>query len=129
MEEISFLDEAPKANDFDTKAGSPPVIYQGSFVMEGAEKTNNPALPDTYLEIPKGPRGVVWINVFNLGRYWYVGPQKSLYLPGTLIKPGKENTIVVLELEPGLRNGSMMAFGSVERAWGKNLDINCSNCV
>jgi hypothetical protein len=40
-------------------------------------------------------KGYVWINGFNLGRYWKVGPQKSLYLPGCLLK--EENEIVVLE--------------------------------
>ena len=40
-------------------------------------------------------KGYVWVNGFNLGRYWKVGPQETLYLPGCLLK--EENEIVVLE--------------------------------
>ncbi len=42
-------------------------------------------------------KGYVWVNGFNLGRYWEIGPQKSLYLPGALLK--EENEIIVLEME------------------------------
>ena len=42
-------------------------------------------------------KGVVWVNGFNLGRYWSIGPQKALYLPGSLLKG--ENEIVIMELE------------------------------
>jgi beta-galactosidase len=43
-------------------------------------------------------KGCVFINGFNLGRFWEVGPQKALYLPGPLIRKGK-NEIVVFETE------------------------------
>ena len=39
------------------------------------------------------------VNGFNLGRYWNeAGPQKTLYLPGPLLKQGG-NELVVLELD------------------------------
>ena len=37
------------------------------------------------------------MNGFNLGRYWEIGPQETLYLPGPLLKKG-DNEIVVFEL-------------------------------
>lgn len=40
-------------------------------------------------------KGVVFINGFNLGRYWVEGPQTALYLPGALLKD--ENEIVIFE--------------------------------
>ena len=40
---------------------------------------------------------MIWINGFNLGRYWEIGPQKALYVPGPLLKQG-ENEIIILEL-------------------------------
>ncbi|KAG8432230.1 hypothetical protein GDO86_016753 [Hymenochirus boettgeri] len=44
-------------------------------------------------------KGQVWINGFNLGRYWAArGPQITLYVPVNILKLG-ENTVVVLELE------------------------------
>jgi beta-galactosidase len=42
-------------------------------------------------------KGVVWINGHNLGRYWQVGPQQTLYVPAEWLKKGA-NDIVVLEL-------------------------------
>ncbi len=41
---------------------------------------------------------MVWINGFALGRYWRRGPQRTLYVPGPVLRPGV-NDIVVLELE------------------------------
>ena len=29
---------------------------------------------DTFLRFPEGTRGYVWVNGFNIGRYWTVGP-------------------------------------------------------
>lgn len=47
------------------------------------------------------PQGQVWINGFNLGRYWtQLGPQHTLYVPRPLLLPrGAVNTITLLELE------------------------------
>ncbi|MGN0534714.1 MAG: beta-galactosidase family protein [Eubacterium sp.] len=42
-------------------------------------------------------KGYVFVNGINLGRYWNVGPQRALYLPGVWLK--EDNEIVVLELE------------------------------
>lgn len=42
-------------------------------------------------------KGYVWINGYLLGRYWDIGPQKDLFLPGVWIKTGK-NEIKILEL-------------------------------
>ena len=33
-------------------------------------------------------KGVVFLNGINLGRYWKVGPQKTLYVPAPLLKRG-----------------------------------------
>ena len=40
----------------------------------------------------------MWINGFNLGRYWEIGPTQTLYVPAPVLKKG-ENSIVILELE------------------------------
>jgi beta-galactosidase len=40
----------------------------------------------------------VWVNGFCLGRYWSLGPQRSLYLPWPLLRAGR-NELVVLELD------------------------------
>ena len=66
-----------------------PTFYKGSFEVK--------EVGDTYLDFEGWEKGVVFINGFNLGRYWKAGPQKRLYLPAPLLKEGK-NEIVVFEL-------------------------------
>lgn len=45
-------------------------------------------------------QGQVWINGFNLGRYWPArGPQMTLFVPQHILVTSGPNTIVVLELE------------------------------
>ncbi|MFI9269490.1 beta-galactosidase family protein [Kitasatospora sp. NPDC052896] len=42
-------------------------------------------------------KGLCWVNGFLLGRFWDIGPQQTLYLPGPLLRPGV-NELVLLEL-------------------------------
>lgn len=65
-----------------------PVFLKGSF------KTDSKA--DCFVHLDGFNRGCVYINGFNLGRFWKVGPQKSLYIPGTLLK--NENEIIVFNI-------------------------------
>ncbi|KAF1411324.1 Beta-galactosidase, partial [Spheniscus magellanicus] len=45
-------------------------------------------------------QGQLWINGFNLGRYWPCrGPQQTLFVPGSVLHVGRPNNITVLELE------------------------------
>ena len=65
-----------------------PVVYNGSFSLS---KTG-----DTFLDMRKWGKGIVFINGHNLGRYWSVGPQQTLYLPGCWLNKGK-NSISIFE--------------------------------
>ncbi|MBO5033251.1 MAG: beta-galactosidase [Lachnospiraceae bacterium] len=67
-----------------------PAFYR--FELE-AEETG-----DTFLELEGWGKGCVFLNGFNLGRYWEIGPQKRLYIPAPLLKQGR-NEIVVFETE------------------------------
>jgi len=53
---------------------------------------------DTYLDFAGWGKGCAFVNGFNIGRYWEIGPQKRLYIPGPLLHKG-ENTIVMFETE------------------------------
>lgn len=69
--------------------GRAATFYRGFLEIE------NPA--DTFLKI-EGVHGIVWINDFCLGRYWNIGPQRTLYVPAPLLKEGP-NEIVIFEVE------------------------------
>lgn len=53
---------------------------------------------DARLCLPGWTRGFVWVNGFCAGRYWAVGPQESLFVPGPVLRAGR-NEVWVLELE------------------------------
>ena len=42
-------------------------------------------------------KGIVLVNGFNLGRYWSAGPQQTLYLPGPILKQGKNQVTILLD--------------------------------
>lgn len=66
-----------------------PVVKKGYFVVNKAG--------DTYLDFSNWGKGVVWVNGHNLGRYWQIGPQQTVYVPAEWLKKGR-NEIVVFEL-------------------------------
>jgi len=41
--------------------------------------------------------GAVFVNGFNIGRYHQTGPQKSLYIPGPILKANHDNEVIVFE--------------------------------
>lgn len=67
----------------------PGVFFRGSFQLEEAA--------DTYFDLSKYEKGLVWVNGHNLGRYWKIGPQTRLYCPGVWLKRGL-NEITVFDL-------------------------------
>jgi beta-galactosidase len=71
------------------RTGNRPTVKKGTF--------NLSTVADTYLDMSHCGKGVVWVNGHNLGRYWSVGPQQTLYLPAEWLKKG-QNDIVVFEL-------------------------------
>ncbi len=65
-----------------------PTLFTGSFALR--------EVGDTFLDMRRWDKGVVWVNGHCLGRYWSDGPQQTLYLPGAWLKP-RGNRIAVWE--------------------------------
>jgi beta-galactosidase len=89
-------------------SGAPagPSFFRGTFTLRD--------VGDTWLDVRGWGKGVVWVNGHNLGRFWSIGPQHTLYLPGPWLRRGA-NAIVVLDLQPGERR-------SVEGLTGPVMD-------
>lgn len=86
------LDERSSLDYQDTVAGAPiagPVFLTGT--LEIAEPEN------LFISVVPWGKGNVWVNGFNLGRYWARGPQFTLFVPQELLHAGK-NLIEVFEL-------------------------------
>ena len=70
--------------------GLPGGHFRGAFAVE--------KVADTFLDLSKWSKGVVYVNGHNLGRYWKIGPQYSLYCPAPFLEVG-ENQIDVIEMD------------------------------
>lgn len=101
---LSYSTSQPKSDQ--------PVFHRTSFTLD--------KVGDTYLDMQDGwTKGVVWVNGHNLGRYWFVGPQQTLYCPAPFLKKGK-NDIIVLDLE----GGKGTVTGSENQIWKTNKEKN-----
>jgi len=67
-----------------------PAFYR--FELEVSE------LGDTFLDFEGWGKGCIFVNGFNIGRFWEIGPQKRLYIPAPILHMGK-NEIIVFETE------------------------------
>ena len=79
---VSNLSQAEK----NTKPG---IFFKGVIRLD--------EVADTYIDMSNYKKGMVWVNGHNLGRYWEIGPQHSLYCPAPWLKKGM-NEIIVFDL-------------------------------
>ncbi|XP_012304564.2 beta-galactosidase-1-like protein 2 isoform X1 [Aotus nancymaae] len=70
-----------------------------AFFLSSLSISSTPC--DTFLKLEGWEKGVVFINGQNLGRYWNIGPQKTLYLPGPWLSSGINQLIVFEEMMAG----------------------------
>ncbi|KAI4787349.1 hypothetical protein KUCAC02_036518, partial [Chaenocephalus aceratus] len=69
-----------------------PGFFQAKLYVNSSPK-------DTFIKLPGWGKGVVFINGRNLGRYWSVGPQQTLYVPGPWLHRGNNQVTVFEEQE------------------------------
>ncbi|MBN9299069.1 MAG: beta-galactosidase [Filimonas sp.] len=85
MDEKFVAGVKPKAIDGATNG----IFFKGAFDLQ--------QVGDTYFDMSKYSKGIVYVNGHNLGRYWNIGPQQRLYCPASWLKKGS-NEIVVFDL-------------------------------
>lgn len=73
-----------------SKSTSNPAYYKASFNLN--------EVGDTFLDLQTWGKGMVWVNGIAMGRFWEIGPQQTLFMPGCWLKKGK-NEIVILDLK------------------------------
>ncbi|NDW12264.1 beta-galactosidase [Bacteroides sp. 214] len=71
------------------------AYYKGSFTLD--------KVGDTFLNMTNWNKGMVWVNGYAIGRFWEIGPQQTLYMPGCWLKKG-ENEIIILEMASPLKS-------------------------
>jgi beta-galactosidase len=84
------LDDKELANlIFTAQKPAGPAFYRATVNIESTG--------DTWLDLRSWGKGVAWVNGHNLGRYWNIGPQQTMYVPGAWLKKGA-NEIIILDL-------------------------------
>lgn len=89
MEELSRLSYSAAAGADSAGEREHPYFYRSYLTVSETA--------DTFIDMSGWTKGVVFVNGFNLGRYWNKGPQATLYVPAPLLRIGP-NEIVVFEL-------------------------------
>lgn len=77
--------------------------YRGYFTLG---KTG-----DTFLDMQAFGKGLVYVNGYAIGRYWNIGPQQTLYVPGCWLKKGRNEVIVLDVIGPA---GKAVCSGRAE---------------
>ena len=97
---------------FTSQATRAPAFLRGGFDLE--------KVGDTFLDTRKLGKGMLWINGHNLGRYWNIGPQQTLFCPGAWLKTGR-NEVVVLDYlgasEPSLAGLTAPVLDELHPEW------------
>lgn len=84
------LDNVDKIDFSKDYVENTPSFYRFTFEVD--------ELGDTFLDFEGWGKGCVFVNGFNIGRFWEIGPQKRLYIPAPLLKCG-ENEIIIFETD------------------------------
>ena len=82
------LEQINQKRAYGKTATQEPTFYRGSFELN--------QVGDTFLDTSHWNKGVVWVNGHNLGRFWRIGAQQTLYLPAPWLRKGR-NEVVVYE--------------------------------
>ena len=89
-------ENAVQALSYGKMANVPPTdlnkgrgYYRGYFTLK--------KVGDTFMNFEAWGKGQVYVNGHAMGRFWSIGPQQTLYIPGCWLKKGK-NEIIVLDI-------------------------------
>ena len=82
------FDDLP-ALHFSRRKRAAPAFHRGLLKLRTAG--------DTFLDTGSLGKGFIFINGRNAGRYWRIGPQRSLYIPGTWLRKGT-NEIITFDI-------------------------------
>ncbi len=77
---------------YDQKINGQPQVHKNILTID-EEK-----IEDTYIDTTQMGKGYIFVNGFNIGRFWEVGPQYKIFVPSELLKQG-QNEIYVLETD------------------------------
>lgn len=72
-----------------------PIIYEGTFDLS--------EVGDTFIDMEDWGKGIIFINGINIGRYWHIGPQQTLFVPGVWLNKGSNKIAIFEQLNDELK--------------------------
>ena len=104
----------------------PAAAYRATFKLK--------KVGDTFINLETWGKGQLYVNGHPMGRFWQIGPQQTLYMPGCWLKKG-ENEIIVVDIvgpdDPvaeGLKEPIIDRLNlkgpQTHRKQGENLDLS-----
>jgi beta-galactosidase len=81
---------------------SGPAFWRGRFTLERTD--------GTFLDMRGWGRGHLWVNGHHLGRFWDLGPQHSLWVPGDWLRRGF-NEVLLFSVQAG---SAQTLFGLID---------------
>ena len=94
-------DAAKKALDTANRDSLTKMMFKGSGYYRGY--FNLKKVGDTFLNMEAFGKGQVYVNGHAVGRFWSIGPQQTLYVPGCWLKKGKNEVIVLDVVGPSVK--------------------------
>ncbi len=85
---LTSSENLPNHPDINSELAGKPLLYEGAFLLN--------EVGDTFIDMQNWGKGIVFVNGRNIGRYWKVGPQQTLFIPGVWLKKG-ENQLLIFE--------------------------------
>lgn len=98
----------PRGFAFESANVNAPALYRGVMRVE------EPG--DTFVDVSELGKGALWVNGRNAGRFWNIGPQQALYVPGVWLRPG-DNDVIALDLLSCDSRGTPNLRGIPRAAW------------
>ena len=92
---------AKKALDTAKRDSLTKMMFKGSGYYRGY--FNLKKVGDTFLNMEAFGKGQVYVNGHAVGRFWSIGPQQTLYVPGCWLKKGKNEVIVLDVVGPSVK--------------------------
>lgn len=86
---MSFRPLIKSSEEISAQEPYPRGVYRGVFTL------SDPS--DTFLNLESWGKGLVYVNGHGIGRFWSIGPQQTLYMPGPWLREG-ENEILVFDI-------------------------------
>ena len=72
-------------------------LFRGRGYYRGYFNLKKSQIGDTFLNMENFGKGQLYVNGHPIGRFWQIGPQQTLYVPGCWLKPGR-NEVMVLDV-------------------------------